>query len=415
MSSHTPTYCRAPKSTENRNKDHLYPSYFQVLHGPIVPFFADSSSSDVIRDEHKQDSAPTRSATEITAMGLRNHQKSCVGVDIGSSSVKLAIVSKEADQCRLDYWAVRELPTGTISNGSICRTSVLVDAIGGLLERKRARGSKSALTLPTQLVLLDRLRIPDLPEAEIADSLRWEICQRIPCEVEQVSFDYSIQAETNDERQADCLLAAAPKAKIAEYEKVIRLAGLKASIVDVEALTLHNLHLHSYETDGTSTEAILNIGASTTNVIVFRGNSLLLNRLIPMGGLEYRRSLQDCLGLSSSKAEQQLRRHEGPCEIGSSFDKISEKLALEIQKVFSHGPSALKTPEVATVRICGGGSLILGLPDSLSRCLGLPILPMDPLQKLESEHLAPQEGDLSHCRARFAVAIGLALRMAREK
>jgi Tfp pilus assembly PilM family ATPase len=134
-----------------------------------------------------------------------------------------------------------------------------------------------------------------------------------------------------------------------------------------------------------------------------------------MGGLEYRKSLQDQLGVASSTAEQQLRHREVPSGMRSCFEKISEKLAREIQKVLSQSETALRAPEVATVRICGGGSLIPGLPGFLSQWLELPILPMDPLQKLETEHLSAQEVDLSCCRARYAVAIGLALRMAREE
>jgi type IV pilus assembly protein PilM len=356
-------------------------------------------------------------------MGLKEYfgtrGRNLVGVDIGSSSVKVALVTSQgANQQSLELWGNRDLPSGTIVNGSIQREPVVVQAIEKLLPARKIRGSKTATALPSQSVILKRLLLPRLPEDELEDSLSWEIAQHFPVDLNEVDFDYSVLAEASDRKPSEFLLAAARREKIAEFSRVISLAGLKPVVVDVAALALHHLYLHNFGPNGTTIEAILDIGATTTNVTILRGESLILNRVLSIGGHQYRQSIQNRLGLSADEAERYLQLREMPAALLSRIrpilDVVSEDLAGEIEKTISYFQTTLHVPKIVALHICGGGSLILGLRETLSRTLNLPVNLLNPLRNLDSKHVSSRTEKLEHHSARSALAIGLALRMARE-
>jgi type IV pilus assembly protein PilM len=252
------------------------------------------------------------------------------------------------------------------------------------------------------LALLKSLALPQIQESELDDSLAWEASRHLPVDSSELNFDYRVLKAEEAGKPTEVLLAAAGKDTIARLTRVIRLAGLKPAVVEVDVNTIHNLYLHSYGPDDETVEAIMDIGASATKLILIRGASLLFTVTFPITGQEFLDP-----NLTPIPIEQN-RLIEPPTT------SLANTLACEVEKAFSCFRTTQDYSRVNSFFLCGGGSRIPGLPLMLSEIFDLPVHFLDPLTKLNFQNLSLQAGELDDHRARSALAIGLALRMTRE-
>jgi len=344
---------------------------------------------------------------EYFGAGIEN----LVGLDVGSSSVKVAVISSRGGKNpRLEYYRRQILPPGSIVENSIHNKHLVAQTIENLFPVKRFRRHRIATALSSDSVILKKLLLPNHRDAEIPSSVRWEIAQQFPGELDEMNCDYSVLNERRGDRPLEILLVAARKEKIAELNEVIRMAGLKPAVVDVDALVLHNLYLFTHDSSETEVEAVLNVGARITNVNILRGDSLLLTRYLLAGGNRYDQHVQEQSGLPSIQAFSCVGP-EGPFALSDRAnairDTINRSLALEIKKIFTYFKTTFNTPRIEAIRMCGGGSHIPGLPESLSQLLELPVYTLDPIGNLDSKYVSTE--------ANSALAIGLALRLLLRK
>lgn len=314
---------------------------------------------------------------------LRNsskQEKTLIGIDIGASSVKIALMESQGpNQQKLIFLGHQELPSGTVVEGSIRRASLVVRAIEDLLHGQRLRNNRVATALPYHCTVMRRVPLPRIPESELQDYLRWEIRRNLPSDPNCFRIDYTLLPANESGDPPELLLAAAHRKKIAEFVRVINLAGLRPAVVEIDVSTLHNLYLHNYGSDNTAVEGLLHIGACTTDLVLLRGPSLLFATSLSAGAI-----------------------------------RCYENLNPELDKAFSRFRDTQNFPSPERLFLSGGGSLTPGLPMKLSDRFSLPVPFLDPLKTLDPQHLSLLPGEVDHCRARSTLAIGLALRMARE-
>ena len=141
------------------------------------------------------------------------------------------------------------MPPDSIVDGAIIDGAAVADAIRRVFENKAFKTKEVAASLSGNAVIVKKINLPVMTEAELAESIYWEAEQYIPFDIQDVNLDYQIlDAGTGAESKGtmDVLLVAAKKEKIADYTGVISQAGRLPVIVDVDAFALQNAYEVNY-------------------------------------------------------------------------------------------------------------------------------------------------------------------------
>ena len=346
--------------------------------------------------------------------------KSLVGLDIGSSAIKAVELKPAGRGYRVVAYGTEALPPDSIVDGAIIDGAAVADAIRRLFEGRSIRTRDVAASLSGNAVIVKKITLPTMTDAELADSIYWEAEQYIPFDIQDVNLDYQV-LESNgngDKGTMDVLLVAAKKEKIADYTGVIAQAGRSAVVVDVDAFALQNAYEANYGVEPGAIVVLLNVGAGATNINILSGDQSVFSRDVSIGGNAYTEALQRELNLPYEAADR-LKRGEGSS--GVTFDEarpvlraVSENVMLEIQKTFDFFKATAASDRIDRIMISGGASRAEGFTEMLGERFGAPVEAFDPFKRVAFD---PRKlgGDPAEIGPTAAVAVGLALRRAGDR
>jgi type IV pilus assembly protein PilM len=355
-------------------------------------------------------------------MSLRRSTVSPVGLDIGSSAIKLAIVARSRHGYTLAACAREPLPPGSVSGGLIADEPLVADAIRRVLEREPVRTREVVVSLSGHAVIVKKITLPAMSGLELAQAIPWEAEQYIPFDIQDVTLDYQIldAAPEDSARTMDVLLVAAKRDTIATYSQVVAHAGAVPVVVDVDAFALQNVYELGYGYRPGEVVALLNVGASAININVLRGAQSVFTRDLSLGGQAYCEALQRDLDVPRRTAEQlacgaafaEVNREE----VRAILRAVSENVLLEIQKTFDFFRAAADEPErLDRIVLSGGASRTDGLAAMLADRFGSPVEFLDPLRSIRVPPTRFDPERLAELAPQAAVAVGLALRRAGDR
>src|SRR5947207_4742475 len=151
-----------------------------------------------------------------------NKSKSIVGLDIGSSAVKAVELRSNGKGFKVGAVAVEPVPPDSIVDGAIIDGGAVSAAIRRIFDRKTFKTKDVAASLSGNAVIVKKISLPVMTEAELAESIYWEAEQYIPFDIQDVNLDYQILDPGNggEGGTMDVLLVAAKKEKIGDYTGV---------------------------------------------------------------------------------------------------------------------------------------------------------------------------------------------------
>jgi type IV pilus assembly protein PilM len=343
--------------------------------------------------------------------------KAVVGLDIGSSAVKAVELKAAGKKFKVSAYGSEPIPPDSIVDGAIIDSAAVADAIRRLFENKAFKSKEVAASLSGNAVIVKKINLPVMTEAELAESIYWEAEQYIPFDIQDVNLDYQILdagGGADGKGTMDVLLVAAKKEKIADYTGVIAQAGRTPVVVDVDAFALQNAYETNYSIDPQAVVVLLNAGASAINVNILAGDQSLFTRDISIGGNAYTEAVQKELDLPYDHAEQ-LKK--GLAIEGPSFDDVkpvlhamTENVLLEIQKTFDFFKATAASDRIDKIYVSGGVSRVDGFTEALGQRFGTSVELFDPFRSIAFD--APKLGvqDVDGHLPMAAVAVGLALR-----
>jgi type IV pilus assembly protein PilM len=345
-----------------------------------------------------------------------------VGLDIGSSAVKAVELRPAGKGYKVVAFGSEPVPPDSIVDGAIIDGGAVADAIRRLFENRRFKTKHVAASLSGSAVIVKKISLPVMTEAELAESIYWEAEQYIPFDIQDVNLDHQILAQgVGDDSKGtmDVLLVAAKKEKIADYTGVITQAGRVPVIMDVDAFALQNAYEVNYGGD-TGIVVLMNVGASATNINILNGNQSLFTRDISIGGNAYTEAVQKELNLAFDSAEQlkKGRPVDGATgeEVRPVLHAMTENVLLEIQKTFDFFKATAVSDRIDRILLSGGASRVDGFAGALEERFGAPVEAFDPFRKIgfEPEKLGIDDPE-GLVPTTAAVAVGLALRKAGER
>jgi type IV pilus assembly protein PilM len=256
------------------------------------------------------------------------------------------------------------------------------------------------------------MAVSNLSPRELRKSLPFQVRDALPLPVERSLLDFYPLEDPGGSETVRGLLIAAPKDAVLTAVHAVERAGLHVSGVDLASFALLRA---TARLDGV-VEAIVDIGAQTTSVVVHADGEPLIVRTIPRGGSEITDMLGARLGVDASQAESIK------CRVGLADESEPEAMALireavrplinEIRSSFAYVTTGDRQARVARLALSGGGAMLPGLVDALKTQLNVEVALVDPAARTHS----PRRGKPHHLdqfRSSAAVSIGLTLGAAR--
>jgi len=343
--------------------------------------------------------------------------KALVGLDIGSSAVKAVELKQAGKAYKVTGFGSEPIPPDSIVDGAIIDAAAVADAIRRLFDSRGIKTKEVAASLSGNAVIVKKITLPVMTEAELGESIYWEAEQYIPFDIQDVNLDYQILDKgdaANGKGTMEVLLVAAKKEKIADYTGVIAQAGRAAVVVDVDAFALQNAYEINYGIEPGAVVVLLNAGASATNINILQGDQSVFTRDISIGGNAYTEALQRELSLPYDSADAVKRGL--PVE-GASYDDarpvlraVTENMMLEIQKTFDFFKATAASDKIDRIVLSGGASRAEGFTEMLSERFEAPVEPFDPFKRIGFEGKKFQVDAPADIAPTVAVAVGLALR-----
>jgi type IV pilus assembly protein PilM len=392
---------------------------------------------------------------------LPKPDSSVIGIDIGSSSLKIVQIKKEKDRAVLQTYG--EISFGSYNNLPIGQTVNLtseqyVKVILDLLKEANITATKSAMSIPLKLSLISFLDIPKVDEKEERGVIEFEARKYIPVSMSEVTLDYFIIPQADDsaldtadktnikdtvkttdtvnmantenavvsseikqiddnnkvsenlnlKKRQKVLLAAIHNQVLDNYSKIAQGANLSIDSFEVEAFATSRGCLRSE----TTPVMIVDSGASSTKAYVIENGLLVASHVINRGGQDVSFTISKSLDIPFEHAES-LKRSLGKTQIANEA-KIKEVIASHEDYIFSELKVVFSTFQktknvtISKIILTGGSSLLDGFKDRLKQNFYCEVELASPFSKLDAP-ISLQE-TLKSRGTTFATAIGSALR-----
>ena len=321
---------------------------------------------------------------------------SLLGVDMGSAAVKIVELSRSAEGCRVNAWAVAALPANTVHAGNISDVAAVGDAIRRAVKdsgcrTRRAAAAVAGSATATRTIALDAA----LTDAELEVEVALEAERSLPFGDADIAVDFqALHLSADNPSRVDVLLTACRQEHVAVREAALQRGGLKAVAMDVETHCLHRaVYANWPDAPPDTIVALLDLGATVTSLTVLTNDAVLFARDEPF----------DASGLAESKLPPAVDATQ-PWSAGSSAVAAVLQLASRLLRL---GEAALGKP-VPRLLIAGGCARIAGLAELAAERLQRAVEVANPFAGMAvAEHL--DAAALQEQAPALMTACGLAL------
>ncbi len=288
-------------------------------------------------------------------------------------------------------------------------------AISDVLKEAKIKSRRVIVAVPGQSVFIRVRSLPPVSLSKVDQIVRYEIQQQIPFDLKQIAIDYQILAHPEGGGY-EVLMTAIKVDVVDKFLSVLEGMRLQPDIVDVVPFASYSWlkYVGEIPTHGECV-ALIDLGASTTNIVVEKDGILRNTRTLNIGGNDITQAIADTFNIPFEEAEK-LKCERGFAPTGNpqidgkggeAIGKVLNRLVNEIQRSFSYFRSLPGGAQVSRVYICGGGSALRNIVPYLRRALGIEVRPVQPLNNVS---IAPQAQSVVQHPERASVVLGLGLR-----
>ncbi|HEX5647973.1 MAG TPA: type IV pilus assembly protein PilM [Nitrospira sp.] len=349
-------------------------------------------------------------------MSFLTPRRQLVGLDIGSSAIKVIQVKESKGRYFLQKFGCKSLEPEVIVDGTVMDEGRVVSAIRELFDETGIKNKQVAISISGHAVIVKKISLPPMPDEELEGQVKLAAEQYIPFDINEVNIDFHVlPSAASEDRQGEMaiILVAAKKDKINELTELVKGAGLIPMVMDVDAFAVENMHAINYPMVQEETTALVNIGASVMNVNIIRGGSSLFTRDIPLGGNRYTEAIQREMGLSYEEAEESKKKLSGDSNAGAManvINGVNGEVASEIARTVDYFKTSSADGELDRVLVCGGVAKTRGLIQLIGDRMQMPVEVADPFAEVDVTGSDVDPDMLAEWGSSAAVSVGLALR-----
>lgn len=340
--------------------------------------------------------------------------KNCIGLDIGSSAVKVVQIKQSKRGVQLVNFGIEPVPPQSIVDGSIMNSAAISDTIISLFQKLRLKQKDVGIAISGHSVIIKKITVPMMTSDELDEQIHWEAEHHIPFAKDDVEIDHQILKSEAGSNEMEVLLVAAKKEVVTDYTSVARDARLNPVVVDVAAFTLQNCFELSYGTTN-ETIALLNVGASTSTINILSGGVSAFTRDVTIGGNSFTEEIQKRLNVGFEEAEAyKVGGTAGdevvPQEVDDILRQQAEVMAGEFQRSFDFFLATNAEGQIDKIYLSGGSARVPALQRAIESRARIALEIFDPFRGVDVDQ-DKFDFDYVQMQAPMAsVAVGLALR-----
>ncbi len=350
-------------------------------------------------------------------------RKNALGLDIGSSSVKLIQLRESKKGIHLANFSMAPLPSEAIVDGALMNATAVVDTIQGMVSAQKLKTREVAVSISGHSVIIKKISLPAMTQDELDESIKWEAEQYIPFDVNDVYLDYQILQSRPEQGQMDVLLVAAKREIVDEFTGIVKEAGLDPVVVDVDCFTIQNTFEVNYGFPPGEAIVLIDIGAATININVISNGITTFTRDISMGGNLFTEEIQKQLNVSYDEAEAyKLGGERGvdadsvvPQQVEQVMQAVSEQMASEIHRSLDFYLATSSEGRMSRVYLSGGTAKVPALGRTIENRVGVAVENVDPFRNVTVDPKLFNMDYINEIRPLASVAVGLGMRRAGDK
>jgi type IV pilus assembly protein PilM len=340
--------------------------------------------------------------------------KKILGLDIGSSSIKIAELDVSKKGAQLLSFGFAPTPPNTVSAGEISDIGSVGVAVQGLVGEIRSKRKHVATGMWGTAVIVKKITIPKMERKLIQDQIRFEAEQYIPFDINNISLAHHVLSTSASDDTIDLLLIAAQNELVMQYTSVVEATGMSCSVLDVSGFALANCFELNYGKFAHDVIGILNFGSSITNFVVVHNGDVVFCRDIPVGGQSYTSEIHKSLGVSLQEAEalklSAVSRREVPAEVHSIIASTNEMVTEEVRNSLDFLSATTNGLTLNRCFYTGGSSTTTGLTETISKVTGIPFESLNPFAKITANQKKFSQDYLNQISHFAAIATGLGIR-----
>lgn len=351
-------------------------------------------------------------------------KKNYTCVELGTNAIKTVQFKVKTKDLELVDLGIQKLPLETIVDGLIADDSVVSAELHELLQSLSYSTKDIITTVPNDNLLIRNIEMPNMNKKEIRESLKWEADEQLPYPVENAVLDYLKIEET--EEVIKYIVAAVKKNVVDNFLHPFERLNLKPKVINVQPMAL--VSLLDYQGQANNNIAIIDIGASATQITIANRKNIMLSRTIDTGGTSFTNSIMDLKNIDFQSAEEEKKEldlgleaenktedvlssmpigMETSSENNANLRNLAARLSAEITRSLDFFNMKHRDKEVEKIFITGGASRLQGLQKILSEDINRELIIIDPFKNIKTKLDSEKEKMMEHFKYEFAVAVGL--------
>jgi type IV pilus assembly protein PilM len=343
--------------------------------------------------------------------------RAAIGLDIGTSVVRAVELSFGRGGITLERFGQVVLPDGAIRDGEVADPVPVAACLRQLWSATGFSHKRVVMGVANQRVIVRQLDLPWMPQAELRKSLAYHVQDFLPMPPEQAVLDFFPLQQVGEPaggRVLRGLLVAAARETVLANVRCAQRAGLSVTSVDLTSFAVLRA-LGKQTGSAVETEALIDVGARVTNIVVHSGGVPRFVRILLMGGQDVTDAVAERLGVATAEAESLKQRHadsgnaEDVAAVTRTVATTAQEFVDEIRGSLDYYGAANPAAPVERILLTGGGSRLGGLAERMAVATRLPVVPGDPMANLRIGRTGLDDTQLDFVKPLAAVPVGLAL------
>lgn len=345
---------------------------------------------------------------------------SYLGVDIGTTSIKIAELERGNGKPRLRNYGMLETESALLRANTALQTSTLklfdkdtVEFLKMLIAKLKPKSTSAVASLPLFSAFTTVLSLPAMEEEQLAQAVTFQARQYIPLPISEVALDWTKVGEVEDEsgnKIFQILLISVPQEQIKKYQAIFAEAGLALKALEIESMSL----MRSVVGNDPTPTFVVDIGSLSTGIMIADGGQLKYSGQTDFSGSSLTQALASSLNINPIRAEE-LKKERGIIGTGPNYELSTimlpflDAIISEVRRAeFTYKTQFPTAKPVERILLSGGGANLLGIERYFKDQFKIPVVKCNPFSVLEYppilEPLSPELNPL------LSVSIGLGLK-----
>lgn len=347
-------------------------------------------------------------------IGVLNADGHAIGVDLGATAVRAAVITPGLLDGRASVTVHGlgsvPLPPGAVVSGVVSDQAAVTRAVKTLWQEMKVECHTVILGVAGQQVTVREMTLPNLPADQLARALPFQAREVVPIPLDEALLDFApLGAPDEAAGTVSGLLLAAPRQPVVNAVQAVERAGLRVARVDLSSFAL----LRSIAEERLAVEAVIDIGADLTNLVIHNHGVPKVVRAVTRGGAEWTDLLVQKGGMEVAEAEQ-AKRLVGVTpvdpKIATMVNQAVRPLVAEIRSSIQYFGAITSGARIERVALTGASAQLPGLTELLADQLEVPVALVSPMQHIRNRWRKTNAGTESNDEsAATAVSVGLAI------